>query len=160
MKNKALTYVLLVVVAAIWYQVFFRVKGSLVGTDEAITPLTDQAHMQMPVFSRDTFELLANYRDPFGETKINAPTVDVPVTEVIGVPKPPKPVFTWPSIHYLGQVKKTSSKNPLAIVNIDGLQLMVRTGDELFNDIKVKRIGRDSIVVVYKRKTKVVRRAD
>ena len=151
MKNKSVTYGLLIVVAIIWYQVFFRVSGSLFGEDEAIAPPVNQVSV-VPMAERDTFDLQANYRDPFGETKKKAVVVGDDVAPPRQrTPKPLPPQIVWPPIEYFGLVKKTHSKAPLAILKVDGIQLMLRRGEEMFNEIVLKEIGRDSIQIVYKR---------
>ena len=152
MKNKTFTYILLIVVAIVWYQVFFRVKGSLFGEDEVDIPAVNQPPMGAPVI-RDTFSLLANYRDPFGETKRN---LAEELNKLQEQPQPPKqkappPSVYWPPIKYYGLVKKSESKTPLAIVSVDGIQLMVRKGEELFDGIMLNVIYRDSIQVKNKR---------
>jgi len=152
MKNKTLTYILLIAVAAIWYQVFFRVSGNLFGEDEPIIPTTNQVS-NIPTVERDTFDLQANYRDPFGETKKALVVVGeqgaLPPQQNRPRQRPPQTV--WPPIQYFGMVKKTESKAPLAILKVDGIQLMLRRGEEMFNEIILKEIGRDSIQVLYKR---------
>lgn len=159
MKNKALTYALLIVVALIWYQVFFRVKNNLLGEDEVLVP-NRSAHVALNPVQRDTFPLKANYRDPFGEEKKrsvlpqaenNAPQVNVRRSSA-----PPK--TQWPPMEYFGLVRKTESKTPLAIFKIDGLQMMVRKGDELYNAIYVNQIWRDSIQLRWGKERKTVSR--
>lgn len=159
MKNKALTYVLLIVVALIWYQVFFRVKNNLLGEDEILVP-NRSGHVALNPVQRDTFLLKANYRDPFGEGKKrgelpqienNAPQVNVRRNSA-----PPK--TQWPPMEYFGLVRKTDSKTPLAIFKIDGLQMMVRKGDELYNAIYVNQIWRDSIQLRWGKERKTVSR--
>ncbi len=159
MKNKTLTYVLLAVVGIIWYQVFFRVKGSLFGEEEAVPPTVNVASV-VPNVERDTFKLNANYRDPFGETKV---PIAIPVENarppvVRNNPRPKRIETQWPPIQYFGMIRKTESRNPLAILKVDGIQLMLREGEEMFNEITLKRIERDSILVMYKREKKVFKR--
>ncbi len=156
MKNKALTYILLVVVGLIWYQVFYRVSENLFGEDTAVPDPMNTMSANF-VIERDTFDLLANYRDPFVEDK--KPVVltgmeEPPPARVLTTSKPPKPKTQWPPITYFGIVKKTQSKEPLAILKVDGLQLMLRKGEEMFNDIVLKEVWRDSIQVAYKKEKK------
>lgn len=145
MKNKALTYVLLVVVAIIWYRVFMRVKSNIMTDDENPT-LAIQQQVGFQLMKKDTFLLDANYRDPFIGKKNKAETGNMLLQpEPIPVPKPAKPQFVWPQINYYGWVKKTDSKNPLCIINIDGMLLYLRKGDEVFDDISVQQVDRDFI---------------
>ena len=69
MKNKALTGILIVVVAFIWYKAFFRVKDGFFGEETEIVPPTRNKPISFASLSRDTFSIQLNYRDPFGETK-------------------------------------------------------------------------------------------
>lgn len=157
MKNKALTYVLLLVVGLIWYQVFHRVTDNLFPED-SIPPDPNSAMMANFSMERDTFAIQAEYRDPFVEEK--KPSISL---EELGPPRPPvqappraaKPKTQWPPIIYFGQVRRTSSKDPLAIIKVDGLQLMLRRGEEMFNDITLKEIWRDSVLVSYKKEKRV-----
>lgn len=158
MKNKALTYGLLIVVAIIWYQVFFRVKGNLFGEDEALAS-TDGIRHELPSLARDTVDLKVNYRDPFGMIKKSSQSVQLNDGN-IGVakprPKPPKPQTVWPSLKYFGLVQKTHSKKPLAIVSVDGIQLMLRKGEEVFDGIYIVKIERDVITIRYRKEIKEV----
>lgn len=159
MKNKTLTYVLIVIVAAIWYQVFFRVKNNIMGENEIVQPVTTN-QVSLTSIVRDTFILKANYRDPFGEVKRK------PVLQHEDQTPPRRnnqrnvraQQEPWPTMQYFGIVRKTDSKTPLAILKVDGLQLMVRNGEELFNGIYVNHVWRDSVQVRRKKERLVVYR--
>lgn len=159
MKNRALTVVLVLVVGFIWYKAFFRVKDSFFGEDEAATNL--RPNDQPVIFaslSRDTFAINLDYRDPFGETKRSydaAPptTIQVPNKQPAAVRV--KRGVDWPAIVYYGQVKRTTSKDPLAILSIDGYQHTMRQGEKIYDGITVKAIGRDSMVITYQKERRV-----
>ncbi len=144
MKNKAFTYLLIVVVAVIWYQVFLRIKSNVAASDEGNLALSQQ-NLKFVLIQKDTFLLDASYRDPFiGKAKLEPS--DLPVQETISPSYvPAKPQFTWPTINYYGWVRKTDSKNPLCIVNIDGMLLYLRKGEEIFDGIRVMAVERDFI---------------
>lgn len=155
MKSKALTYVLLLVVGIIWYQVFIRVKSNLTDEGETSTYNTQLSVNFKPIV-RDTFILVADYRDPFGGAlKVEPISTNQPNPEPIYRPAPPKKVEEqWPNIKYFGLVRKTDSNSPLGIISIDGIQLHLRKGESVFDDINIKAIGRDSIQVKYHKKLK------
>lgn len=153
MKNKGLTYALLIVVGIIWYNVFFRVVSNF-DNDEVSIVEPNQSKNSLLSVHRDTFTLQANYRDPFGGSlkqniALNSSEVSNPSpTPKIKVEKIKE---HWPSIKYKGLIRKTSSNNPLAIIYIDGIQLQMRKGEKVFDGILLKTVHRDSIVVVYQK---------
>ncbi len=154
MKNKSLTYLLLIVVAVIWYQVFFRIKSNL-ETDLGSQQEANQNTLQQIAIVRDTFVLDANYRDPFGGKIAYEKQIDstAPKKKIVQEVKP-KQSENWYSIKYYGLIKQTNSKNPLAILKIDGVQFSLRVGDEAFDGYKVKAIYKDSILIKFKNSSK------
>jgi len=152
MKSKKLTYVLLIVVALIWYKVFFRVKANLFGEEVLVENIQSEEGINMMITNKDTVDLKLNYRDPFGDYSI----VPIKIEKVeIQTPKVQLKKIVWPSVSYIGRVKQTESKNPLAIVRIDGVQLFIRNNEEVYEDFRVKKIGRDSISIRYKGESKI-----
>ena len=151
MKNKGLIYGLLIVVAFIWYKVFFRVLSNF--TDEEVTIVEPNASKPLiGSVHRDTFTLVANYRDPFGG-KAKAVPVAPPVVPnqapVNVAPVVKKQKEPWPKIQYKGMLRKTTSTNPLALIYIDGIQLQMRKGESVFDGITLVSVLRDEIVVRY-----------
>lgn len=160
MKNKALTYVLLIVVGIIWYQVFFRVKDNLLG-EETTIPKPNEMLASVNIISRDTVALNIDYRDPFRYKKgarISSAVNDMnrPLSNTPQVARPQKPTFVWPKITYHGLIRNRSSKAPLALVRVDGLVYNLRERDEIFNSIYVKSIGTNELVVRYKKHTQTI----
>lgn len=155
MKKKSLTYILIIVVAIVWYQVFSRIKGTWFG-EEVIENNNVRITNVMVPLPKDTFKINASYRDPFqGEDyKIEVESLTEASNTISTANLKPNPVY-WPKIKYYGLVKKTKSTKPLAIVSVDGIQLMLRKGEEIFGDIKLTYISRDSIVVMNKKEKKM-----
>lgn len=156
MKNKGVTYALLIVVGLIWYNVFFRVKSNLFGEEEGFVsrenPIKPIASLE-----RDTFVLKANYRDPFGGQVVRPPVDPKPETDP--VVQIPRPVYQepWPQIVYYGQIKKTGSKTPLAILKIDGMQFYLRTGENVLDNYVIRRIFKDSVEVSHGKSKRMVK---
>lgn len=145
MKNKALTYILLIVVAAIWYQVFLRIKSNVSAEEGSPADLSRQT-VEFQLIRKDTFLLSLNYRDPFTGKAQAAVKDELSLPEQALPPMPiMKPQFVWPKVTYYGWVKKTDSKNPLCIVNIDGILLYLRRGEEVFDGIRVVTVDRDFV---------------
>lgn len=155
MKNKKWTYILLGVVAIIWFQVFVRVKSNF--TNDTSEIIQNQSGLtNFRIIERDTFRLVADYRDPFGsasQISINS-FENASIDNIHQSIEPRKVDVSWPKIRYYGLVRKTDSNNPLGIINIDGMLLHLRKGETIFDDIKIISVGRDSIKVKYHNKTK------
>ncbi len=157
MKNKTLTFILLAVVGFIWYKVFFRVKDNLFGAGNETVIETQQATLTLTPVERDTFQLNADYRDPFGETKTYRVSIPAPPpvpAQAVTRPSNPAPQDVWPAISYFGQLRKIPSSHPLGIISIDGYNHAIRKGDELYDGILIRSVTRDSVVIQYKKKTK------
>lgn len=156
MKNKGLTYLLLLVVGVIWYQVFFRIKSNLEGDDGP--PATGNSFALSDIrIKRDTFSLQANYRDPFGGKMSASSQADTVKRVKIAAESRPKvyPVEqNWVKIRYYGLIKKTDSKDPLAVLNIDNEQFFLRKGDDVFDGYKIQAIYRDSVLISYGKKSR------
>jgi hypothetical protein len=165
MKNKGFTYLLLIVVAIIWYNVFFRIKENIMGENLPVTDNTTIAKMYKTQ-PRKEFTLKANYRDPFsskGSSATIAPTnatPQIPIQPVYKEPKlpPPPKVHHWPKIKYFGTVKNNSSKKALCIVNIDDMLFNLREGESVLDGIVIKKIYRDSLYIQQGKNFKMVRK--
>jgi len=162
MKNKALTYALLVVVGIIWYQVFFRVKNNLTAEDGEI-PNPNQAEVSVNAIARDTVDLHLNYRDPFRYQKMAIPvTLSAEPRATQNTNAAPrrtsKPQFAWPSISYYGLIRNRMSEKPLALIRVDGMVYNLRPGDEIFNGIYIKSIEPDLLTISHKKLSKTIDR--
>ena len=162
MKSKGFTYLLVVIVAIVWYNVFFRIKSNLIGEDVILPPNVSQlANLKAHV--RDTFVLHANYRDPFegitvkSSEPVNSNMPIIPVQPVYVAPKI-KPVHQWPKVKYYGIMKKANSKKPLCVFSFDDILMNLRQGDSFYDDYVVKAIYRDSLVIQHKSFMKTFRK--
>jgi hypothetical protein len=163
MKNKGLTYVLLIVVGIIWYNVFFRIKDNLMTEDSPVVPSLQQKQSIISL-TRDTFELHANYRDPFRSSKkeasVSTEQIPQPTQPIIHLPKvvePPKP-RRWPKMKYYGIVKNQHAKSPLCIISIDNMLFNLREGEEAYDRIVVKKIYGDSVLIVQEKHKRILKK--
>lgn len=164
MKNKSLTYGLLIVVGVIWYQVFVRVKSNFEA--EAVPPPAQSGMMARHIVKPEAFHLRADYRDPFSGALASAvsetPSAPVALSSVPPPPKPkPEPVMVrWPAIRYYGLVRKTTSEKPRTLITIDGSFYKVRQGDIVLDDILIRKVTREFVEVTYRKETKTFYKAD
>lgn len=168
MKNKGLTFVLLLVVGVIWFKVFFRIKDNLSNED---TSVQVQGELGLPRknYVKDTFALQANYRDPFhsnSPSSSTSPSNDAngngpqpaPVQQIIKPqPEPPKP-HRWPKMRYFGLMKSNPQKGTLAILTIDNMRFNLREGEEAYDGIYVRKIYGDSVLMVHEKYGRVLKK--
>jgi len=153
MKSKKFTYVLLIIVAIIWYKVFFKVKSSFFSVQVEVVQPNVSSQSFSPII-RDTFKLEISYNDPFIPYTSLSHQLNTDEKENEAHIQRNVSVFVWPSIKYYGMMKKESSKKSLAILSVDDFKLMARKGEELFNGFYVRKIYKDSILIGYKNKRK------
>jgi hypothetical protein len=159
MKNKKLTYFLIVVVAGVWGLIIYRVLGALNSNDDSTVTMTKSPGKE--VFNdysvpKDTTKLLLNYRDPFGLTKPKDTVYKTSKTASLkGNMGTIKPGINWSFISYSGYIQNPSSKKLIALVSINGQHVTLAEG-ETRNQVKLIRNLRDSIKVSYEGKTKFI----
>jgi hypothetical protein len=113
-------------------------------------------------FSKDTFDLRKVERDPFlgkyavsraKKHKANTTLVSrrkkTSITPKNSIKKP------WPKLSYHGFVKGAKSTSELILIRMNNKFYKIREGDML-EDISVKRIYRDSIIIKRNRESKTV----
>lgn len=159
MKNKKLTYFLIVIVAGVWGLILYRIFDAVGTSDDMSTPVTlkqeKEAYNDYSI-PKDTTKLLLNYRDPFGITKPKYTTSKV--SKIIArqtIKINPKPAMNWSFITYSGYIRNPASKKLIALVSVNGQNITLAEG-ETKNQIKLIKNLRDSIKVSYQGKTKFI----
>lgn len=165
MKNKGLTYGLVIVVGVIWYQVFIRVKSNITAED-GLPVAAQQLDGKKWLSKRETFPLRVNYRDPFtgslaGMSNEPEPVAQMPLIPVEPpMPKPKPEPPQWPAIRYYGLVRKTSSSTPRTLLTIDGVFYQLKQGDAALDNVLIKKTYRDSVVINYKKQNRTFYKID
>ena len=130
MKKQAKTYLLLGFVLVIWGIIGFKVVGTLSPKLNPVVVSEPIFKTTKPVKKRDTFSLIADYRDPFLGTLPTPKKPSKPIAKK-------KPVVKR-MIVYSGSVSQSSSGNTLYFVSIDGKQHVMSPKEEVDN---VKLLG-------------------
>lgn len=158
MNNKGLTYLLLVVVIIAWgYWLYMLAERfNWFGENGNNTEMNDFVPPELPKNLVDTFQIKADYRDPFLGKRM---VVANPSQKLSVKPKElPKPVtLSWPSISYSGMIKNQQSNKQLAIVVINGQSNMMKLGS-VIAEVTLNKIYRDSIEVTYQKMKKVIKK--
>jgi hypothetical protein len=166
MKNKAMVYILGIMVAIIWGIIIYRILAAVNKDDDIVTPTVSGSIKKEPLDDRalvkDTGTLKLNYRDPFGQAKPEKDTVQLPVRQLIRSTgtstfrlSVPKPVINWGFIKYSGYIRNPRSKKLIALVNINGKSLMLSEGESA-EQVKLLKNLKDSIKVAYNNHTKFI----
>ena len=113
-----------------------------------------------PFIFRDTFQLINNYRDPFfGKTlnlqkrPLKRSPVNNPDNKIIRTIQDDN----FPPVSFSGMVRNSESGKELAMIQINGQHHLMNSGDRI-SDIKLVRIFRDSIEVLWEKEKRMIRK--
>lgn len=159
MKSKKLTYVMVVLTTLIWGMIFYKVYKALSGDD---TPVFILEHVPVKgsmvdyAVQKDTARLLLNYRDPFSTKKSELVETQAiqPVEKILRAVSPKAPI-NWSVIRYSGFVNNPGSKKLIAMISVNGKELMLSEG-ETGEQVRLVKNLRDSIKVTYQGVTKFI----
>jgi hypothetical protein len=161
MKNKKMTYVLGAAVLVLWGLIIRMVITWANGNGDDTVPVTSSKLVKEPdndyALPKDTTHLMLNYRDPFGLVKFRD-TSEAPVKSVRLKATPlklQKPAFNWTFITYSGYIHNPASRKLIALVSINGKNVMLSEGD-IKEQVKLIKNMRDSIKISYNGQTKFI----
>ncbi|MDJ1486102.1 hypothetical protein QNI16_36810 [Cytophagaceae bacterium YF14B1] len=163
MKNKPLTFFLLLAVASVWGIIFYRVFASL--SEEPVTSSFEEKPQHPSVYPiEDSYQLLGNYRDPFLGNNAEK------VQDEAGSIRKPQPTLTHYSstsadraggsvsekemaartqlaqLSYMGIIQNAASGQKVCLVSFQGKERILREGETL-EGIVLKKATPDSILV-------------
>jgi hypothetical protein len=163
-KDKRLTYGLLAIAVIIWGTVLFRFFSSLGDQEEHYEPkkLTRISKQEIEALEEDTFQVIANYADPFFGKLIpssiqaysNPSNVGSIKSKVKAKPKEPKetpptpPSVIWPSVKFTGVIKNKITDKLVGILYVNGKEYMSGNADYV-DQVKINGIFKDSIQLEY-----------
>lgn len=176
MKNKRITYALVLAVAFTWGLIFYQVFESMGGKGPGpgtAQPVAEALPVADPLL--DTVSLRANYPDPFlrnagalarqGESR-TVRQVSYPAPPAApAAPAPPatpavRKTNTQPDlgfVTYMGSIHNPKSKKIVALLSLHGREYAVSEG-EVIDSIRILKTSRDSLKVSYRNTTKWLKR--
>ena len=148
MKNKG-AYLLLPLVLALWILIGYRIYKYIRHPDVILVNKQAEDITTSPVsYIPDTFNIEANYRDPFLGS-IYPHEEAKSIVKTASIPKPLAAVKSpWPVIIYKGIIRNKDSNKALALLTVNG-KLKSLTENDNLNGIKVIAIERDSLTVTF-----------
>ena len=162
-------YALLVTSALVWGWVFVKIFTVVFKQENTSVPFAKKTKKSEHIEQRDTFQLLANYRDPFikgrrmassYEYGVNSSTVNTrQVVKKKEVPKPVKveKIIDWSFINYKGRIIRKSTGKTLSLINIGGGDYSLEDGKEAQQVLLIKSYP-DSIQVKFDGVKKYIKR--
>jgi hypothetical protein len=163
MKKRVVNIILLIGVLVIWIFVLKKSFNFFDSKNKEPIVVNNESN-DLPIFElkKDTFLLGDFRRDPFLERYSKRP---VPVSKKnIQNKKEPSKVknkvlvkdnSTWPKLQYFGFLKGNNQADKLAVIKINGKLHRIRERGKIEN-ITVKKVYKDSVLLVRNRKTKMV----
>jgi len=166
MKNKSITYILIVGVLIVWGLIFYRIFSGM-GGEEELSGIPSVANKKAVISNNEEepLVLIANYRDPFLGTvsntligsNYNQGTNQIVIKRKLPIVKKEVVLIDWSFLDYIGIVQNKETKKKVGLLNILGKEFMVSEGDTV-NEVLVLKKERDSIFVKYKEEKKWIRR--
>jgi hypothetical protein len=160
MKNKPVTYVLLVAVALVWGIIIYRVFSSLNDDPPVLTATSPQKKEALNDYAvkEDTAKLNLHYRDPFNVAsppKDTARITNHAITVKAAVEVVKKPATDWSAISYKGFIRNPESKQLIAMIRYNNQSIMLSEGQS-FGPLRLVKHKGDSILIKYQGKTKYI----
>ncbi|GAL85655.1 hypothetical protein Solca_1594 [Sporocytophaga myxococcoides] len=160
-----MTYILLAGVVVVWGLIFVRIYSSLFSDSKEITSSKPVIKGNQNIFKKDTFVLVAKYRDPFlggmhnpsSYVALKDPGKKNNIKPVVVKTKEPEVQIDWTVISYIGLIKNTGSNKHVSLMNINGNEYLMEEGVEK-EGVKLMRNCKDSVKVVFCGKEKFIKR--
>lgn len=151
MSKNNKTYLLLALVLTIWGILGFKIINGLnPQTEVENTPTIKNDFAVKTILKRDSFEISANYRDPFLGTIPK--TERAKRTQPKSVTNPPQPKR---NIVYSGFVAQNGNQNRMFFISIEGQQ-HIMSKNEVVNDVKLVWGDANTIKVKYPGHTETI----
>ena len=154
---------LLAVSVLIWGWVFLKIYHVVAQDDDAEGIKDNRRAKVKYTATKDTFELLVNYKDPFFKRMTGSVSYSDRVAgparkaTMKNNPAPGKPVMDWSFIKYKGRITRHSTKKTLSLLNINGSDYAIEDGKEV-QQVLLLKSHVDSILVRFEGMKKYIKR--
>lgn len=150
---------MLPIIILVWGFVFYQLFSYFFSSPTYATEKVE-TKIDIDEIKKDTFSIVANYRDPFLGKKIReSKPIVTNYTSRSNTKKRTKPTQVtnqaWPVIHYKGMIKNNNSKKRVGIVDMEGKERLVKEGDVL-NEVKFLSIGKTQVKVSFNKEQKII----
>lgn len=157
MKNKKVTYFLILAVAGLWAVIFHRIYAATNDEEDTIfeTPIKKQPLFSQLNHQHDHWEFDMDYRDPFSVHIIGAKVLGEVAIDVEKPGVPFKPTVRWPELSFLGWIAGNGNTK-LALLTVGGKEMMLAEGQQTLG-VKLQSIASDSVKMEYEREIRYIK---
>ena len=143
------------------FHVFYKIFTHFVGDEGGIVNHGVQ-NTEKKVNPKDTFTILANYRDPFLDHSyrpiLQRTGEDHAMEHKSGLTPKSKPApEIIPDIKYFGLIANPKSKRKVGLFKMSKQDLLLKEG-ESFNDLKITKLFNDSVMITYHKSKKTIKK--
>ena len=150
LKNKKITYLLIILVALIWGLIFYKIYSNF-GGKKQVEKSFSHSTARVENRKRDSvFTLLLYYPDPFlkgtdqsTDELLSTVTINTVTSRIVN----------WPLIEYRGLLNSSNSNECLAFLMVQSSDFLVKQG-KVYGSVKIRTILRDSIFVEYQNESR------
>lgn len=163
--KKKVNILLAAIVLGLWGTVMYKYVNRFFYSENTQALAEKNFDLNLPnKIQKDTFELKPLGNDPFLNKSYTKPLVRTP-TIASYVPKPkvkpqpikPKTVAPFPIVKYFGFIKSSEKKEELILLKINNTLHKTRLNGNC-DGVTIKKIFRDSILVVFEKETRVIKK--
>ena len=150
LKNKKITYLLIMLVALIWGMIFYKIYSKF-GEKKQIERSSPLSVVAIENGLRDSvFTLSLDYPDPF--LKGMGQSSETPLVSAAKNTGNPM-IVSWPLIEYRGLLTSNSKNESTGLLRIQSSNLLVKQG-KVYAAIKIRTLTRDSIFMEYQNESR------
>lgn len=164
MKNRKLTYFLIVAVLLVWGFALYQIVGALWKGEEESFLQTDDVREGTFHSHDEHFAIKANYRDPFlgkvtlaNHSGLSKMSPVKTVKQAVVQQKLRLPQFDMSFVTYIGKIKNQKTGKEVALVSIHGNQYFLSDG-AMVDSVTLVKSYKDSIEVRFRKNRFFIRK--
>lgn len=146
-------------VLGLWGTVIYKAAHQYLFPNKSVVkPSVSNVGLNLQYKSKDTFQIQNLTRDPFLNKSVTikpAPSFRQKKVITNNVAKPKPAPLKWPKVAYYGYIVSGEKKNELFLIKIEGKLYKIRN-KESAEGIKISKIYKDSIAVVFNKESKII----
>lgn len=150
LKNKKITYLLIVLVALIWGLIFYKIYSKFAGKKQ-VERILSHSVVRVENGEHDSvFTLSLDYPDPFLKGVVQSSDATLMRT---AINTSNIKVVNWPIIEYRGLLTNSNRNESTGLLRVQSIDHLVKQG-KVYAAIKIRTITKDSIFLEYQNESR------